>query len=68
MAGQKGLIPNVYSFAFPSTRADVEQLYPGMSTKAKKHLTALRVKRKSEETRKQTEEEKGLATPEPGVK
>lgn len=55
MAGKKGLVTDVYRLAFPSTRADVEDLYPGMSLKAKKHLTALRVRRKSREARKEQE-------------
>ena len=50
MAGQKGLGSDVYRLAFPSMRAAVEKLYPSMSTKAKKHLTALRVRRKSRES------------------
>jgi hypothetical protein len=51
LAGQKGLGSDVYRLAFPSMRAAVEKLYPAMSTKAKKHLTALRVRRKSHESK-----------------
>jgi hypothetical protein len=54
MAGKKG-VAELYRLAFPSMRQDVEDLYPGMSTKAKKHLTALRVKRKSREAKQEEE-------------
>jgi hypothetical protein len=57
LAEQKGLTED-YRLSFPATRADVERLYPSMSTKAKKHLTALRVKRKR--APKQQESGKGV--------
>lgn len=40
---------NIYRLAFPATRKEVESEYPAMSTKAKKLLTALRVKRQRRE-------------------
>lgn len=49
MAGTKGLAPDTYRLAFPATRKEVESEYPAMSTKAKKLLTALRVKRQRRE-------------------
>jgi len=41
---------SVYRLAFPSTRKEVESEYPSMSAKAKRLLTALRVKRQRRES------------------